>query len=269
MANWSTFFRKALRIVVLAATIMVAFLTLVLLIAYGLAWLQGGSANLLLAILCSLIAWLFLLVFHIKNETITVPVKNLPSFLSWCRLVLKDLGYEVSETSSEHLVSRPSFRALLFGGRINVQTHENEGRITGPKVFVEILRRRLRLQSHLAYAGQLLRDSRTGPGERLLKRVQLSLRVTPDQWNQIGQGVVRKLASEGAQVVCEIHLMAQSDKGIREALVEGPVRQCLNREHIHVEVHKDRARWEDPRGHTAQATAADTEGCKELNGAKV
>jgi hypothetical protein len=249
-ARWFYQLRKVCHVLALCLPMLIAFATVIIPIACTLAWYHGtnplSNENLPPAVICGLIASLFVVVFHVKRETTLVPFKNRQDFLAACRVVLKDLGYEVAVRPDDHLVSWPSFRALLLGGRIHIQPLVSEGRITGPKVFVEILRSRLRLHSHITGVEQTLRDSRTlRLVDRRLKRIQMSLRPTPAQWEEVGQAVVQKLVDEGAEVFCEIHLMAQSDEGIRESVLEGPIREWLQQEHIHAEVHKDHSRWDD------------------------
>jgi len=261
-AHWFYQLRKALHVAALCVPMLMAFAAVVLPIACTLAWYHGthptANQNLMPAVICGLVAGLFLVVFHVKRETTVVPFKNRQDFLAACRVVLKDLGYDVAVKTDDHLVSWPSFRALLLGGRIHIQPLANEGRITGPKVFVEILRSRLRLHSHITGVEQTLRDSRTMRlVDRRLKRIQISLRLTPAQWDGVGDAVVRKLVDEGAEVFCEIHLMAQSEQGIRESVLEGPIRTWLQQEHIHAEVHKDHSRWDEP-APRAQAAAEKT-----------
>jgi len=239
-----------LRIVVLAVAILAAFTALVVPLACGLSWYNHLSrwhgANLILAILCGLIAGLFCAVFHVKHETLTILFTCRHSFLETCRAGLGEMGYDVQQKNANQLVSRPTFRALLLGGRITVVVGEHQGRITGPKVFVEMLRRRLRLASHVASIEQLRRDSRIRHGDRLLKRVQISFRVTPEDWHKVGDGVLRQLVNEGADVLCEVHLMAQSEEGIRESVVEGQLRDWLKQENLSAELHKDHVSWEEP-----------------------
>jgi hypothetical protein len=249
-ANWFYQFRKVCHVLALCVPMLLAFTAFVVPIACTLAWYHGTAPttneNFQPAIICGLVAGLFVAVFHVKRETTLVPFKNRQDFLTACKVVLKDLGYEIVEKPGDHLVSWPSFRGILLGGRIDIQPLENEGRINGPKVFVEILRSRLRLHSHITGVEQTLRDSRTlRMGDRRLKRIQISLRSTPEQWNDVGRSVVQKLVDEGAEVFCEIHLMAQSDEGIRASFIDGSIRTWLQQEHIAAEIHKDHSSWDD------------------------
>jgi hypothetical protein len=242
--------RQILRILVLVVPVLAAFAVVIVGLALLLALIRDDAAtdggNLALASLCAMIGGLFLVVFHFKRETLAIPFRSKPSFLAACRVVLEELGYEVEDHGRERLVSRPSFRAWLFGGRMHVTLDQTEARIDGPKFFVEIVRRRLRLYSHLANVEQSIKDTRQRQGERLLKRVQVSMRLTPAQWAAAGQEVVQQLAGEGTKIFCEVHLMAQSDHGIRESVVDGNVCEWLKQQGILADVHKDHARWEEP-----------------------
>jgi hypothetical protein len=253
--HWLNRPKNVLGIVLLAIPILATFAACVLLLAFLLAYylntstLDGGTLT--LACLCALVIGLFLIVFHVNHETVLMPCKDRAAFLANCRSVLKDLGYDVHDQSPEELVSRPAFWAMLVGGRIYVDAVGNDMRIAGPKVFVEIVRRRLRLQSLVANVEQSLRDGRLRHGDRLLKRVQISLRVTPEHWSGVGHHVVEQLAAAGAELYCEVHVLAQSSEGIRESFVEGPLRDWLRQENIPTELHKDHVRWDEPPGATA------------------
>jgi hypothetical protein len=254
---------RLLRVPVLALPILTAFAGVVGLLVLVLAWWRGSRlddpGNLSLAVLCGLIAGLFLTVFHFKRESVVVPVKDARSFLAQCRAALDDLGYVVQERPDGELASRPPYRSMLLGGTVQVRAGGTEARIVGPKVFVEMLRQRMRLQSHLAQVERQSREGRSRPGDRLLKRVRLVLRLTPDQWDDAGAKVVRQLAADGAEVICEVHLMAQSLHGIREEMVEGSVREWLRSQEITAEVHKDYICWDEPASKTVPHPLADTQ----------
>jgi hypothetical protein len=245
-----SFIHKAFRVLAISVPIVLGFAGFVVPIACTLAWYHGTAPikneNLLPAVICGLIAGLFVVVFHVKKESTLIPFKNRQDFLRACHIVLRDLGYETAVKADDHLVSWPSFRGMLLGGRIDIQPFAAEARINGPKVFVEILRSRMRLHSHIAGVEQNLRDSRMiRLGDRRFKRIQISLRSTPAQWDDVGKAVVRKLVEEGAEVFCDIHLMAQCDQGIRASFLENSIRAWLQQEHIHAEIQKDLSSWDD------------------------
>jgi hypothetical protein len=157
-------------------------------------------------------------------------------------------------TRNENLL--PAVICGLIAGRIDIQPFSNEARINGPKVFVEILRSRLRLHSHITGMEHNLRDSRSMRIlDRRLKRVQISIRPSAKQWEAVGKAVVAKLVEEGAEVLCDIHLLAQSDDGIRASFIENTIRPWLHQEHIQTEIHKDITSWDEQASsrHNAQA----------------
>jgi hypothetical protein len=241
---------QVIRIVALCIPIVAAFAIIVLPIAFALAWFRETSifdgVNLVPAIVCGLIASLFVLVFHVKKEMAVLPIKNNADFLGACREVLIDLGCDIAKKSESSFIAWPSFRGLLLGGHIHVQTHGNEGYITGPKILIEILRSRLRLQHHIAGVEQNLRDSRVRLQQtgRMLKRVELSFRLKPCQWNEAGDALLKKLVDAGADVCCEVHVLAQNHDGIRESILEGPIRDWLQKKQIQSEIHKDHSCWD-------------------------
>jgi hypothetical protein len=252
----------------LAVTLRVAFLTLSVLLLFTatalplallLTWIPGGSAgvadNLVLAVLCGLVVWLFLAIFHIRTETVRLPVPDRKSFLRRLTPLLEELGYEVTRRGDSGLVSRPGFRALLLGGAMQIDFEAGEARVTGPKLFVEILRRRLRQQSYIDRAQQPARDGRNLPSERLLKRVEISLRLGGADAGALQEDIIAALAREGAEVICEVSLLAQSAAGIREAVVE-EVRDRLRQRGLSAEIRKDFPQWEVLAAHTDPDTAA-------------
>ena len=252
------------RVAFLTLPVLLIFTATVLPLALLLTQVSGAatdvSDNLSLAVLCGLVVWLFLAIFHIRTETIRLPVPDARGFLRRLVPILEDLGYEVTRHADGAVVSRPGFRALLLGGSVQVQLEGQVARVVGPKVFVEILRRRLRLQSYLDRAQQPPRDGRHRPAERLLKRVELSVRLSGAQALAAHDEIAQALAHEGAEVVCELHVMAQSEDGLRETIVE-ELRNALNKRGLTPEVFKDFPQWEisaassDPRVSAAPASA--------------
>jgi hypothetical protein len=253
-----------LRVAVLILPVLVIFAATVLPFALLLGFLRGASTeisdNLCLAILCGLIVWLFLAIFHIRTDTIRLPVADRRGFL--CRVIpiLEELGYEVTRNGESSVVSRPGFKALLLGGAIRVQLEGDTARVVGPKVFVEIVRRRMRLQSYIDRAQQPAREGRHRTAERLLKRVEVSIRVPGEQGAAAQAEIVGALAREGAQVVCELHVLAQSEAGIRETVLDD-LRDALRQGGITAEIRKDFPQWEisvsssDPRANASPASA--------------
>jgi hypothetical protein len=255
---------RIFRVAVLILPVLLIFAATVLPFALLLGYLRGASTelsdNLRLAILCGLVVWLFLAIFHIRTDTLRLPVADRRGFL--CRVIpiLEELGYEVTRNGDSNVVSRPGFRALLLGGAIRVQLEGDTARVTGPKVFIEILRRRMRLQSYIDRAQQPPREGRHRTAERLLKRVEVSIRVPGDQGAAAQAEIVGALAREGAKIVCELHVLALSEAGIRETALD-ELRDVLRQNGITADIRKDFPQWEitaagsDPRANASPASA--------------
>ena len=54
------------------------------------------------------------------------------------------------------------------------------------------------------------------------------------------------LRHSGADVVCDLHLLAGSDQGVSERLIDGPLQDWLRQRTLQSEIHKDLAQWEEP-----------------------
>jgi hypothetical protein len=133
---------------------------------------------------------------------------------------------------------------VLFGCGILVECIDRHARISGPKIWVEALRRRLRVQSFLSTTDGTRHDG-TPIGGALLKRVQIQMRVPAENLESVGRHVVKLLEQE-ATVICQISLLAQSDTGIRESTVELQIRPWLHEQGITADIHKDLAKMFDP-----------------------
>ncbi len=236
-----------LRVAVLTLPVLLLFTATVLPLALLLTGLPGASSefcdNLLRAVLCGLVVWLFLAVFHIRTESVRLPVPDPRTFAQRVTHVLQELGYEVSRQGEDRIVSRPGFRSLLLGGGVLVQLEGTTARVTGPKLFIEILRRRVRMQSFIERAQHPTREDRHRPAERLLKRVEISLRLEGSRAPLVHEQVMAALTGEGAQVVCELHILAQSDAGLRETAIEA-LRDRLQENGVAADIRKDFPQWE-------------------------
>jgi hypothetical protein len=201
--------------------------------------LTGGPfltpMNLTIGLICSLIAWLFIAAFHLRRETVTLLVPEREQFLHHGRLLLTEMGYEVTARGPLQVSTRPRFQSLLFGGGVQVVVTGTHGHLVGPKVCVEILRSRLRVQSHLARCHEALRDSRCT--ETLVKRAELKLRVKPADLPTVQANVIEVLRSHG-EVICDLHLLAQSETGIPESVLDFQVSQWLEQQKIDATLHK-------------------------------
>ena len=212
-----------------------------LLIAYAMAWYYDETWSsprcLSIGCVCGMIAWLFVAAFHLRRETQTMPFSHRDQFLIKAAAVLNELGYTLAARTPDVLSFRPSFQAYLFGGGIQIEAGEREAKLTGPKVSLEIFRRCFRLVNHIQRVHQYLHDHRKFT-ENVLKRVELQLRLDPDQLEAVRANIISLLEKEGA-VVCELSLMVQSENGIREDLIEFQVREWLAQNGIDCDIHKD------------------------------
>lgn len=239
-------FRAGMRIVVLALAFLSLFALSFAAFAWGLSWLRGGDVfsqdQVILALVCNLIAWLFLAVFHLGKETVLLPVPQ-RGFVERASRLLQDMGYEITTQTADTLGTRPRFKSLLLGWGIQVHCLGSHARISGPKMWVELFRRRLRWQHHLDLASGGL--SRRRGDDHLIKRVQIQARLSQEQWDAFRAEVLEPLAQQ-ADLVCEVNLLAQSETGIRESLVDGPVRDWLESNQVAADIHKDHARLQEP-----------------------
>lgn len=235
------------RILSLAAVFVAILGGSTLLVALLLSWFRGGAAtgpeNLYAGLVCGLIAWLFVAVFHLRRDTIRLPFTERTSCLALLQDVLAELGYERHGDAAASWY-KPSFRSYLLGGRVRLEIEGNEAVLTGPRFCLELLRRGLRIRTQLGNVQQAIRQSRRRQGERLLSRVQLTLRVPIESWADIEQRVVKPLCREG-DVICELNVLVRNDTGIRDNVVEHQVRSWLTSHDIDVDVHKDYLQRDD------------------------
>jgi hypothetical protein len=235
--------RSTLRVLLFALAVLSALAVTVLAAAVVLAWACDQAVadpdTLSRATICALIGWLFVAVFHVKHETFTVSFGNRHAFLGRLRAQLKDLGYDARRMQGERQLFRPAFHALLFGGIIRVRVEGRFAHLAGPKLSLERLRKRLRVQNHLENDLKAFWDARRRRNERRLKRVQISLRLSNSQGQGACRDLVEALAREGADVLCDVNLLAQCEEGIRESTVDGLIREWLSRPDVRAVVHKE------------------------------
>jgi len=231
------------RVLAISLPIMAVFTTTILVAAGVLAWLTDTSITtpytLWLATICGLIAWLFIAVFHVRKEKLTLSFQDRHAFLGRLRSQLKDLGYCVRVRESDLQVFRPAFDAALVGGKIRLRVEDGSAYLDGPKMFLEILRKRLRVQNHLDKDLKTFWDAQRRRNERLLRRAQITMQVSGKQWQSVCRQITQVLVQEGAEVQCEVKLMAQSEDGIRERTVEGLIREWLAQKNIPVVITKE------------------------------
>lgn len=229
----------ALRVLLLTVLALAVFSAGALLLAFLAGWLRGtptaGAGLLYRAAVCGLIAVLFVAVFHLKRQALDLPAPDAEAFLRRVGTVLARLGYAAAPAAGGRHAFRPAFQSLLFGSGIRVEFRNGRARLTGPKVYLELLRRRLRVQNYVEQAENSAARTR---GQRLLRRVELMLRVEPEQLAKVRDGVVEVLGQAGAETICYVTVLAHRDAGIADAVVEGAVRGWLRRQQIPAEVRK-------------------------------
>lgn len=212
-----------------------------ILLAYGFAYLHDSDWDrpefLVLGMFCGLIAWWFVAIFHLKHETQSLPISQQELFLVEARSILQEMGYQMVSRQADQLTFHPSFHAFLFGGGIRLEIAGHAANISGPRVSLEIFRRRYRLQHHVQRVQQVLLDQRKITDTRL-KRIEVALRLKPEQFEAVRKNIVVLLQKEG-EVVCELNLLVQSDEGIREEVVEFQIREWLAQQNIPCDIHKD------------------------------
>lgn len=243
------FFKKGVRITLWALALVTALCASFLGIMGLLSFLRDtpflGSENVFLGTICTIIAWFFVVVFHFGKETIHMAVYQPATFLGNARRVLAEMGYEVTRPNVDTVGTRHSFRFLLFSRGIHIHFADRQAHITGPKIWVDLLRRRLRVQNFLGRNHPSPEDTQIRGSATLLKRVQICMRVTPENLEEVTRHVLKLLAKE-AEVVCEVSLLAQSDSGIRNSVVEHHIRGWLNNQGIAADIRKDVAQMMEP-----------------------
>jgi predicted AAA+ superfamily ATPase len=73
-------------------------------------------------------------------------------------------------------------------------------------------------------------------GERRLSRVRVAMNVPWENWNDIYNEVIDPLAKEGADVRCEVVIIAKGDAAIRENTVELGIRESLGQRGIQADI---------------------------------
>ncbi len=248
-ALWPTC-RAAARVLLYVLAIVTLVIAPSVVLAGLFAWLwDAGSiaGNLSLGLVCSLIGWLFVAAFHLNREKLIVPVADPKTFLPQVRILLDEMGYETTAQTADTLTTRPRFNALLLGGGLRIQVQGNQAVVQGPKISAEILRSRLRVVHHLLRVQSLLQEERRST-EPLLKRVELCLRVKPEQLPAVQDRVLAPLAQSG-EITCDLHVLVQSECGLRESTIEQNLVPWLRQHQIACHVHKHHARFHESQLH--------------------
>jgi hypothetical protein len=74
-------------------------------------------------------------------------------------------------------------------------------------------------------------------GERRLARVRIDIKNLPwENWNDIYNEVIDPLAQEGADVRCDVLIVAKGDAAIRENTVELGIKESLSQRGIDAQI---------------------------------
>ena len=238
----SRWLKSAVFLFLWLAIALAAILSVALLIAKIVGFVGGDESlsprNFFVGLVCSLIAWLFIAVFHLRKETVLLRMSDRPRFEARLRKILFDLGYRSIEATENEWRTRPEFLAFLFGPGVRIHLDGAKAAITGPKFSLERIRAKYRVVSHL----EKVQDSRANCKARLsecyIKRCELSLRLTPALLAEFQRKVVEPLAKHG-EVLVELQLMATCPDGLPESRWINDIQPWLDEEGIFYEFHKD------------------------------
>jgi hypothetical protein len=236
--------RKVLWLFALCLGLILLFGLCILLVGLILYWLEGtaisSAQSIYVGTICGLVVLLFLSVFHLKREIVLLPYHDRAAFVGSLENNLQEMGYQAVKQSEEELLYSPPFHSWLLGGKIRVEVKDDSARIVGPKVYLEMLRSKLRVQSHLKDLTRTLRDSQHLHLNQALKRLEIRMRITREQWPAVYREVIEVLAKEGALIVCDVNILAQHEKGIEQRSVELPIRGWLQQQGIEAKWSRER-----------------------------
>lgn len=205
-----------------------------------LAWVRGtpfaSPENLYSGVVCGLIAWLFVGVFHLRKETMQLRVSDCVVFQQRMQKILQDLGFEWLHMSPRLWRTRPGFRALALGSGVIMHLDGQTATLTGPRLTLDNIRRRYRVASQLDRAS--LHDTRPRSPECYLKRVELSVRLDQAQLENFQTRVLDPLG-HGSEVRLEVQLLVSNEHGLRESVWSQQVRPWLEAQGIEYQFHKD------------------------------
>jgi hypothetical protein len=229
------------RFLLVSVLTVVVLVGTTLLIAFALAWIRDTTwdnpPDLVVSMVCGLVAWVFVAAFHLRRETQSMPFSQRDQFIAKAKTVLQEMGYALASAQPNALWFRPRFHAYLFGGGIHIAIENREAKLTGPKMSLEIFRRCFRLFNHVQRVQVYLQEHRKFT-DNVLKRVELRLRVSPEQLEAVRRNVIELLQKDG-DVVCDLNVLVQSEKGIHENMLEFEIREWLRQQGIEGEIHKD------------------------------
>ena len=73
-------------------------------------------------------------------------------------------------------------------------------------------------------------------GERRLSHVRVKMRVPWEHWQDIYNEVIDPLAKEGADIICDVNIVAGGEGMIRENTVELGIRESLSQRGIDAQI---------------------------------
>lgn len=182
-----------------------------------------GSGNLPLAVICALVAGLFLAAFLLRREAITMPVENVDDFLHRARRVLENLGCVVENQGPHSLIGRPRFLSFLLGGNFRLEVQAGLARLVGPRAWIDSFPKRLRWDRHLEVSAAAATEI-----DRFHKRVRLRLTLQAHALEDFLAEVLLPLRRHG-EGDFSLDLLVQSPTGISDRFLDAVVRPWLGR----------------------------------------
>ncbi len=233
----------ALRVVLLSLSAAVVFSLTAFLNPASLFWLKTNASPivgiLMLGTLFVLIVWSGVVLLHSRRDSLTFLHDDREAVGLWLRRELEQLGYEGGAVHEGRTAFQTGITASLVRGAVHMTETPGVVVVWGPKAFIDILRKRLKVLHHLASVQQTIHETRVRQGRHLLRRVEIDLRVSAAQWQKIYDDVISVLTTQNADLVCEVHILAQKESGIPDATVEADIRERLRRQKIPVEIRKE------------------------------
>jgi hypothetical protein len=235
------FATAAFRFVLVALLALVVLCGVAWVVALLVGWWQGddwrNTSYLGIGLLCTLIAALFFAVFHLRRETRTMPVGHRDQFIAKAKSVLHEMGYALTTAHGDTLTFRPRFHSYLLGDAIQISLDNQEAKLTGPRVALDIFRRYLRLMNHVQRVQVYLKDQRKFT-DNVLKRVDLMLRLRPDQFEAVTEHVIEVFEKDG-NVLCELNLKVDCERGFNANTLEFQIIEWLEQHGIYFEIRKN------------------------------
>jgi len=73
-------------------------------------------------------------------------------------------------------------------------------------------------------------------GERRLNRVRIQMRVPWEHWQDIYNEVIDPLAKEGAEIICDVTILAKGESAIRENTIELGIKESLSQRSLDADI---------------------------------